>query len=89
MAVIKVASIPKKSVSKRELYATLCYYYPQYTLKEASKLPGRDVTLLLKTAQKMEAIKMMNLTQIAAAPHSKNGRSVKKIADYFKRIIDG
>lgn len=34
----------------------------------------------------MEAIKMFNMTQIAAAPHTKKGSGVKKLADHFKRM---
>lgn len=86
MAVVKAQSLPTKKTNKRELYAMVCYYYHQYTLKEVSQLPARDLMLLIKTAQKMEAIKMHNLTQIAAAPHSKGGRAVKKLAEHFKRL---
>jgi hypothetical protein len=86
MAKIEVAKIPIKRATKRDLYAMVCYFYPQYQLPEASKLPARDLYLLIKTAQKMEAIKMFNFTQIAAAPHSKKGSGVKKLADHFKRM---
>lgn len=63
-----------------------CYFYPQYKLAEISKIPARDLYLLIKTAQKMEAIKMFNYTQIAAAPHTKKGGGVKKLAEHFKRM---
>lgn len=63
-----------------------CYYYPAYKLDEVSRLPARDLYLLIKTAQKMEAIKMFNYTQIAAAPHTKKGTGVKKLAEHFKRM---
>lgn len=86
MAVIQAARIPQKKTNKRELYAMVCFYYNQYTLKEAQKLPARDLILLIKTAQKLEAQKMFNLTQIAAAPHTKGGKSVKKLAEHFKNV---
>jgi hypothetical protein len=86
MAVIEVAKAPSKSNSKREIYAQVCYYYPQYTLKEVETLPQRDVTLLLQVANKIEGLKMLNLTQIAAAPHTKNGSGVKKLTSHFKKV---
>lgn len=79
----KRASAPR--ATRRELYATVCYYYPRYSLQEAQKLPARDLNLLIKTAKKMEAVKMFNLTQIAAAPNSKKGKGVSKLLDHFKK----
>lgn len=89
MAEIEVAKAPKKQASKRELYAQVCYYYPQYTLSEVEKLPQRDITLLLNVASRIEGLRMLNLTQIAAAPHSKNGSGVKKLTEHFKRVANG
>ena len=89
MAVVVVAQpVPSSedTTSDREIWATVAYYYPQYTLKEASKLPARDIKLLIKTAKKLEAQKMFNLTQIAAAPHTKKGEEVKKLSEHFKRL---
>ena len=83
---VKAQPIPSGGGGKlknRELWATICYYYPQYTLQEASKLTVRDIKLLLKTAEKIEANKMYNLTQIAAAPHTKKGLGVKELTEYF------
>lgn len=81
-------SIPssEKEPSNRETWAAVCYYYPQYTLKEASELPARDIRLLLSTARKLEASRMFNLTQIAAAPHTKKGEGVKKLSQHFKEL---
>lgn len=86
MAKIEVAKIPVKQGTKRDLYAMVCYFYPQYKLSEVAKMPARDLFLLIKTAQKMEAMKMFNYTQIAAAPHSKKGAGVKKLAEHFKKM---
>lgn len=71
------------------ILAQLCYYYPQYTLRHARKLPYKDVSLLLKTARKMQARDYLNLTNIAVAPHTKNGSAVKKLVKQFKDIING
>lgn len=88
MAEIQVAKIPKASsdASKRQLYARICYFYPQYNLQQASALPHRDVILLLKTADQIEALRMLNLTQISAAPHTKKGSGVKKLTEHFKKV---
>lgn len=86
MANIRVqkAVSEKSKLSKRELYATVCYFFPQYKLKEVQALPARDVWLLLKVAQRQEAIKMLNLTQIAAAPHTEKGQGVKTLIQQYK-----
>lgn len=90
MAIIPVASVPKKKVNARALLAELCWYYPQYTLAAARKLPARDVVLLLKTARRKESERYFNLTQIAAAPHTKKGSGVKKLSSrYEKAAKDG
>ena len=86
MAKIEVAKIPQKDVKKRNLYARVCYFYPQYRLEDVAKMPNRDVVLLLKTAEQVEALRMLNLTQIAAAPHTKKGSGVQKLSNHFKRI---
>jgi hypothetical protein len=85
----KLPSASYDSKSNRELFATICYYFPQYTLVNVRQLPFRDVMLLLKTAHKMEAVKYKNLTQIAASPHSKKGEGVKKLMDHYSGIIKG
>lgn len=77
----------KPKVSKRELYARVCYYYPRYSMREVELLPARDVNLLLKTAMKLEAAKMYNLTAIAAAPHSDKQKNVKKLLKHFESLM--
>lgn len=85
---VRVKKLPTKAVkiNQRELIATLCFYFPQYTLQDATKLPYQHVQLLIHTAQKIEAARMYNLTQIAAAPHTKKMVNVKKLSDYFKKL---
>lgn len=86
--VAKPVASAKTQTSKRELYAEVCYFYPQYTLEQVSKLPARDINLLLKVAKKQEAVKMFNLTQIVAAPHTKKGKGVDTLTKHFKEIIN-
>lgn len=86
MAEIEVQKVEAPKASKRELYARVCYFYPQYRLTDVQKMPNRDVLLLLRVANKIEALKMLNLTQIVSAPHTKKGAGVKKLTTHFKRI---
>lgn len=89
MARVKVQRVTpsNQGVSKRELYATVCYYFPAYKLTDVQELPARDVKLLLETVKKLEASKNYNLTQIAAAPHSKKGANVKKLLEHFQGLV--
>lgn len=77
-----------KKLTKREMWATVAYHYPQYTLKDASKLSARDIKLLLRVANKIKAQDKYDLTQIAAAPHTKKGSGVKKLTEFFKKQMD-
>lgn len=73
----------------RVLLATVAYHYPQYTLQELDEMPYRDVILLLKTAEKIDAGRMYNLTMIASAPHSDKGKGVKSLMEHFRKILKG
>lgn len=84
--VAKTSSTKKNDI--RELYATVCYHYG-YKLKYVSELPARDVKLLLKVARKIQAERMLELTQIVAAPHTEKGKAVKSLTEHFKGVING
>lgn len=88
---IKVAKVSSKSLSKSEekirVNATLCYYYPAYTLKMASMLPHKHKTIMLNQARRLKAKDMHDLTQVAAAPHSPKGRGVKRLIKHFEKVI--
>lgn len=86
--VAKTVPTKEREVSNRELWARVCYYYPQYTLQEAAKLSVRDLKLLLKVAQKEKAQDKYDLVQIAAAPHTEKGSGVKKLSEYFRRQMN-
>lgn len=88
MPIIKVQRLPGKKLNVRRLQAELCYYYPQYTLEAARRLSARDVFLLLREARRKEAVHYYNLTQIAAAPHSKKGAMVRKLSERYKDVIN-
>lgn len=89
MARIEIAKVPDKKVDKRSLYASVCYYYPQYTLQDVQRMPVRDVNLLINTAKKMQALDYFNQVQIAAAPHSDKGRGVKKLSEHYRKEANG
>lgn len=88
--IVRAKQVPKSSskINVDEMLAEVCYHYPQYTLEEAALLSYRRVQLLLRVAQKQQAIQMYNLTQIAAAPHTKKGEGVKKLSEHFKKIAN-
>lgn len=83
-----VQSTNKHKNNNREIWATVCYYYPQYTLKEASELSSRDIKLLIRIAERKQAENYFNLTQIATAPHTKKGSGVKKLTKHFQELMN-
>lgn len=88
VAAAREAAAPSALGKDRKLFATVAFYFPQYNLQEVENLPYRDVVLLLKTAQRIEAERMYYLTQIASAPQSEKGKGVKTLMKHFKEIID-
>lgn len=82
-----VHDLTVKKLTKREQWAKICYYYPQYTLQEASKLSLRDIKLLLKTADREIAEKYFNLVQIASAPHTEKGKGVGDLTEHYQKIM--
>lgn len=82
--IVKVASIPKPKVKPLKLLGMLCYYYPQYTLAEARKLPYKTVKLLLDIAHQQKALEYMHLVQIESAVRSKDGG--KSLHKQYKRM---
>ena len=71
-----------------DLITRVCYFYPQYTLKEAQELTNSQVTALLFQAEKQKAIEYYNQVLIAAAPHSKKGKLVEKLIKQYKKIAE-
>ena len=89
--VIKAQAIPSESkrqqwTSTDKIIATFCYYYQQYTFSQARKLPYKRILMMLDVAKKIEAIRLGNMLQIVAAPHTKNFTGVKKLSRYFESI---
>lgn len=88
MPIIKAEKIPVKGTSISDAIAQVCLYYPQYTFKEAQKLPDKRVRHLLLIAEKERARFLYDLTLIVDAPHTKKKRGVKKMLQYFKKVLD-
>lgn len=83
---IKIQKVTSaKKFKAEELLAKVCYYYPQYNLEQAARLSYRQVQLLLRVAKQEQAVQLYNLTQIAAAPHTKKGQGVTKLSEHFKK----
>ena len=70
-----------------DMLTRVCYFYPQYTIEEADKLPYTTVQALLLQAEKQRATEMYHMTLIAAAPHSKKGKLVKDLLKKYEEII--
>ncbi len=78
----------KKVLSNREKWATISYYYPQYTLQEASQLSWRDINLLLKTANRIQAEQNLLLLNMISAPHTEKGKGYTELAQALKKITE-
>lgn len=85
---IKIQKIPKKKISVDDTLATFCYKFPQYTFSQAERLPYKRVIQMLKTSRKLDAQRMIELVNIAAAPHTKKGQGIKNIIEYYKGVIN-
>lgn len=85
--VIKIEKAEREPFDEEEFVILVCLFYPQYTLKQAEALPFKRIKKMLKIARQEQAVKYHTLTQIVAAPHTKNGQGVKKLMDHFKNII--
>lgn len=89
---IKVQSVSEavgNKFSPSEILSTFCFYYQQYTLEEARKLPYKQVKLMLKIALRQKTLDYINLTQIVSAPHTEKGKAVKKLLNTYKEQLDG
>ena len=89
--VIKVKQLKSQKVADFDaatILGTLCFYYPQYTLQEARKLPYRHVKLLLKIAMRQRNYDFIMQTQIAVAPHTEKGKGVTDMINFLKGQID-
>ncbi len=88
MKTIKAQRFPRKQVKPKDTLYKFCFYFPQYKYSEARKLPFKHVVGMLKVAQRERAMNMLDLVQIAAAPHTKKGSAVKKLISHYKDLID-
>jgi hypothetical protein len=88
MTTIKAQRVPKKQVKPDEILYRFCLLFPQYTYKQATRLPAKRVMGMLKVAQEERAKDMLDILQIVAAPHTKKGSAVKKLYAHYKALID-
>lgn len=85
---IKVQKAPQQPLNTEDILARFCYYFPRYSYLEAKKLPFKRVRQMLRVVEKEQAKKNFELIQIVASPHTKNGRGVEKLLEYYKGIIE-
>lgn len=88
MAEIKVQKVPKKVESEEDILSRFCCYFPAYKFQEARRLPFRRVLMMMKMYKKHHAEKMLDLLEIAVAPHTKNGSGVRSAAKKFKDMMN-
>lgn len=87
MAVIKAQKIPSpKAENPLDIIARLCYYYPQYTFKEAKELPFPVVKRLIRVANNEQCLKMIYLSRVMN-PAYQNKNAGKKVVEYFQGKI--
>lgn len=87
--VIKVAKASKTTAQGDDsirLSATLCYYYPAYTLRMARDMPHKHKVIMISQARRLEAMRFYNEVQIATSPHTKKGQGVKKLLKHFEKV---
>lgn len=84
--VAKVPREPEREDSPLTLLARLCYFYPQYTLSAARRLPYKRVMLLLKVARQEKAIEYWNLVQIESAPYTNKRKGLTELSSEYKKM---
>lgn len=85
--VVKIQKITQPQSTPEDIIATFCYHYQQYTFAQARKMPYKRIKQMLEVAKKEHARKMIDLLQIAIAPHGKKGNA-KSLFDKFSAIIN-
>ncbi len=88
MPVIKAQQVPKKTQKAVDVLAKFCYYFPQYTFNQAKKMPYKRVSQMLSVVRKERAKFKSDLVKIVTAPHTKKGKGVTNLIQYFKEIIE-
>lgn len=83
----KISSVIQDVVTPLQVLSVFCYYFPQYTLSEARKLPFIHVQTMLREARRERAKHYLELTQIVAAPHTKKGKGVKLLVERYKKDL--
>jgi hypothetical protein len=88
MAIIKVKKIPRKEISTGDILGRFIYYYPQYTYRQARLMPYKRIVQLLNVADREYAIRMLDLINIVAAPHSKDNSAINNLISNFKGRLE-
>lgn len=88
MATVVAQKIPtnNKELNANDIYYTFCYYYPQYKLHEAKKMPYNRVLGMISTAKKIKASEGMMILQCIAS--SRDKKSYKNLLNSLERIVN-
>lgn len=88
--IIKVKKAPQKTpqFNSEEIIATFCYHFPQYTYKEAEKMPFSRISKMLKVVRKERSKLMLDLLQVVSAPHTKDGKGIDELLQYHREILE-
>lgn len=82
--VVKLQHQPKHQPSGDEQLleevATVCYYYPQYTLEDIyERLPAYQVSAMIKVARREQANQLLLLNGIIHGPNAKRQEQYRKL----------
>lgn len=76
---------PTEDTQLLEEVATVCYYYPQYTLEDVyERLPAYKVRALIKVARREQANQLLLLNGIIHGPNAKRKEQYKKLIKHLQ-----
>lgn len=87
MNVIKVQKVPRKEIDWDDILASFCYYFQQYKFHEAKKMPLKRIIQMLRVARREESKYFLQMTKIAASPHTKKGKGVSTLINEYSKDI--
>jgi hypothetical protein len=90
MPVVKAQKIPviESEHSVEDELALFCYYFPQYTYRQAQGMPAIRIRQMIGAVEKQHARRMHDLVLIVAAPHSSKKGTIKNMLEYFKKLAE-
>jgi len=87
MTVLKAKKVPKKEFKADDLLLRFCYYYPQYSLYQARKMPYKRIVQFLRVVEHEHAKRMIDFTRAVASPQSSNKNAINELLQEFKNRL--